>query len=310
MPETPQPTDTNGSSGRLSRTRAATSAAMMVERGWPLILPLVVVASLFVSLSWFGVFRVMPDAMRLGMLALFALLALAALVPLLGYRQPSRAEIDRRIESSNALEHTPLLVQADRPTGNQEPFSDALWREHQRRMAERLAGVSGDLPRTRVPERDPFALRAVAALLLVVAFAFSFGTRGGALTDGFHARAEAAALPPRIDAWVTPPAYTGKPPVFLTAEGNAATEIFVVPEGSDVTLRVTGGSGEEKLQFSDAAGAVSLIDPADPAVKPVANAASPGDGRAAVCWKALRRWRAVSHGGRAAPAVMDLHRDP
>ena len=276
MPESPQPTDRTGSSGRLSRTRAATSAAMMVERGWPLVLPLLVVASLFVSLSWFGGFRVMPDAVRYGVLALFGLAALAALVPLVAYRQPSRAEIDRRIESSNALEHTPLLVQADRPMGSQDAFSDALWREHQKRMADKLAGVSGDMPRTQVPERDPFALRAVAALLLVVAFAFSFGTHGGALFDGFQARPAAEVVPPRIDAWVTPPAYTGRPPVFLTAEGNAATQVFTVPEGSDVTLRVTGGSGEERLQFSDAAGTVTPVDQADPAATPAANAPKAG----------------------------------
>ena len=285
MPESPQPNDRTGSSGRLTRTRAATTAAMMIERGWPLVLPLVVVASLFVSLSWFGAFRVMPDAVRFGVLALFGLASLAALVPLFAYRQPSRAEIDRRIESSNALEHTPLLVQADRPMGSQDAFSDALWREHQRRMADRLAGVSGDLPRTRVPERDPFALRAVAALLLVVAFAFSFGTRGGALFDGFQARPAAEAVPPRIDAWVTPPAYTGRPPVFLTAEGNAATALFTVPEGSDVTLRVTGGatalastggSGDERLQFSDAGGTVTEMNQADPGAVPTATAPKAG----------------------------------
>ena len=55
---------------------------------------------------------------------------------------------------------------------------------------------------------------------------------------------------------MTPPAYTGKAPIFLTVRtANAdGTPVFTVPEGSDVSLRVTGGSGEETLSFTDASG--------------------------------------------------------
>ena len=114
-----------------------------------------------------------------------------------------------------------MLVQTDRPSGQGGAFAEALWREHQRRMAASLGGVGGDLPRTRVPERDPWGLRAAAALLLATAFAFSFGPLGGRVADGFQAHGWMEAVPPRIDAWVTPPAYTGKAPVFLTSSNNA-----------------------------------------------------------------------------------------
>ena len=265
MTEALPSTETPGTLKRLRRTRAAVRAAIGVERGWPLLLPVVIVASLFASLSWAGAFRLMPDMMRLGVLAVFAAAAVAALYPLRWYRRPSESEVDRRIEASNRLEHTPLLAQTDRPVGPQDGFSQALWREHQRRMAERLANLAGDLPRTRVPERDPLALRAAAALILVVAFAFSLGPYGGSLFDGFRAVALPEPLPPRIDAWVTPPGYTGKPPVFLTAESNAATRTFTVPANSDVTLRVTGGSGSEALVFTDQGGTASEIAPSEAA---------------------------------------------
>ena len=58
---------------------------------------------------------------------------------------------------------------------------------------------------------------------------------------------------------MTPPAYTGKAPIFLTSDANQATPVFTVPEGSDVALRVTGGSGEETLSFADASGNVRDI---------------------------------------------------
>ena len=224
-------------SRRLTRTRLVTHAAIVVERFWPLVLPFLVTLSLFASLSWFGIFRMVPDTMRFGVLAAFAVAALASLSLLRFYRPPGPDEIDRRIEAANALLHTPLRAQTDKPLGKQDGFSEALWREHQKRMAEKLDGLGGDLPRTGVPQRDPFALRAVAALLVVTAFAFSFGPRGGSLEDAFQAVAFAETVPPRIDAWVTPPAYTTSAPsaesfTDLTSFSHRFPSLFMLTLGS------------------------------------------------------------------------------
>lgn len=264
MTQRPTSSSDRGRAGRLALSRLATRVSMMVERGWPLLLPLVIVASLFLSISWLGLFPRLPDMARIGLVAAFAIAGLAGLYPLRFFKLPSAAEIDRRIEAANNLLHSPVLVQTDRPCGKESGFSQALWREHQKRMADQLGSLGADLPRTRVPERDPWGLRAVAALLLVTAFAFSYGPSGGRISDGFNAHAARDTVPPRIDAWVTPPAYTGKPPVFLTADANQAALTFNVPQGSDVSLRVTGGSGEETLSYADASGNARTIDPAGP----------------------------------------------
>jgi uncharacterized protein (TIGR02302 family) len=249
---------------RLARTRFMTRAVMVVERAWPLVLPLLLVVGLFLSLSWFGLFRIVPDWLRLGLAGLFALAALGALLPLRLFRVPLDAEIDRRIEAANGLQHTPVLVQTDRPGGNPDDFSDALWREHQRRMAEKLAGVSADAPRPNIPERDPWAVRAAVALVFVVALAFTASPYSGSVTDAFRTAAMRQTVPPRIDAWVTPPAYTGRAPIFLTGgneagpngadENEAGAKRLQVPENSQLALRVTGGSGEETLDLIDAEG--------------------------------------------------------
>ena len=182
MTETTIVNDSHAHSGRLTRTRLATRAAITIERLWPLLLPALLVVTMFVSLSWLGLFRLMPELPRQMIGAGFAIGALAALYPLRFFRQPTPVEIDRRIERANRLEHNPVSVQSDRPSGRRGIFADALWREHQKRMAERLAGVSVDLPHTRVPQRDPWALRAVVALLFVVAY-FSSLVLGGKRTD-------------------------------------------------------------------------------------------------------------------------------
>ncbi|WP_192258287.1 TIGR02302 family protein [Mesorhizobium caraganae] len=269
MTESPISSGDRSLAGRLALSRLATRVSMTVERGWPLLLPLLIVASLFLSLCWLGLFPRLPDVARIVLVVAFGIAALAALYPLRFFKLPSAAEVDRRIETANQLQHSPVLVQTDRPSGKESIFSQALWREHQKRMADKLGDLGADLPRARVPERDPWGLRAVAALLLVTAFAFSFGPSGGRLSDGFRAHAARDIVPPRIDAWVTPPAYTGKPPIFLTTpviDNNAkqAAATFTVPQGSDVSLRVTGGSGEETLSFADKSGNARAIDPTGP----------------------------------------------
>jgi uncharacterized protein (TIGR02302 family) len=265
MTETPLVSTSRGFAGRLRRTRFATRAAVMLERLWPLALPFIVIVSLFLSLSWLGIFRLLPDMVRLALAVIFAGGAIASLYPLRFFRRPTAAEIDRRIERANELEHTPVLVQTDRLTGKGDSFGQALWQEHQRRMAEKLGRVASDLPRTTVPERDPWALRAVAALLFVAAFSFSLGPLGGSVTDAFRAHAALDAIPARIDAWVTPPAYTGKAPIFLSADATQAAPVYTVPEGSDVALRVTGGSGEETLGYTDLNGNTRDLAPNAPA---------------------------------------------
>lgn len=257
---------------RLGRTRLAIGAAMVIERGWPLVLPILIVAGLFLSLSWLGLFRLLPDMGRMLLAIAFGLAGVASLYPLRFFSMPTRPEIDGRVERANELKHTPVQVQSDRPSGKPDNFADALWREHQKRMAQSLGALGGDLPRTGVPERDPWALRAAVALLFVCAFAFSFGPMGGRVGDAFRAHAAKDAIPPRIDAWVTPPTYTGKAPIFLTADINREAPVITVPEGSELSLRVTGGTGEETLAFTNAEGEARDITPGKTSVdtaKPV-----------------------------------------
>ncbi|MHA6685946.1 TIGR02302 family protein [Mesorhizobium sp. A556] len=275
-------TESRGLSARLAVSRLATRCSMVFERGWPLLLPLLVVMALFLSTAWFGLFARMPDILRFGVLAVFCITALAALYPLRFFRLPKADEIDRRIEAANALLHSPLQAQADRPSGPERGFAQALWREHQKRMAATLERVTADAPRPQVPDRDPWGLRAIAVLAVVVAFAFSFGPLGGRAADAFRAGAVHDAIPPRVDAWVTPPAYTGKPPIFLTAVAGQDGAAVTVPAGSEVALRVTGGSGEETLAFVDASGNSRAIEPTAapaPAAQMAAGGAAPAKAR-------------------------------
>lgn len=263
MASDPDAPEQTGLLARLARARLAAAGVMWTEGVWPLLVPVLFVLALFVSLSWLGVFRLVPEWARMGLGLAFGLALIAALLPFRKLRPPEPAEIDRRIERANRLDHAPVLTQTDRLSGaSDDAFAAALWGEHRRRMAQKLDRLAGDLPHPRVPERDPWAIRAIAPLLLVVAFAFSFGPLGGSLTDAFRAQAGAEPVPPRIDAWVTPPPYTGRAPVYLTSNANRGEDIFTVPAGSQLAVRVTGGSGAEAIDYLDAhTGEVNRVDP-------------------------------------------------
>lgn len=239
-------------SRRLWLARAATRATIVAERLLPRLLPLVGVVALFAILSWFGLFRNVGDTARIALAALFGLAALAGLWPLRGMHMPSPRDIDRRLERENVLAHAPITTQEDRlSAGTDDAFASVLWREHQRRMAESVDGVHGANAKTDIPARDPYALRAAVALTAVIAFAWSFGSGGGRLADAFRSHQVAEAVPARIDAWITPPAYTGLAPLFLTSEQNAARSDFTVPEGSVAVVRIAGGSGQESVTWPE-----------------------------------------------------------
>ncbi|WP_292253811.1 DUF4175 family protein, partial [Mesorhizobium sp.] len=70
-------------------------------------------------------------------------------------------------------------------------------------------------------------------------------------------------------------AYPGKAPLFLTADANQAVQTFSVPQGSDVSLRVTGSSGEETLSYADQDGNARAIEPAAPKGPAPASQAAP-----------------------------------
>lgn len=247
-----QTTDRPMNGAALRSARLAARLSMIAERIAPLALPLATVVLVFAAAAWFGLFRALPDMMRIGLGMLFAVAAIASLWPLRQLRLPTPLEIDRRLERDNKLLHTPITIEKDRLSGTPDAKSEALWQAHKERMAAKARDVAGIDARTTVPERDPWALRTVAPIVAVIAFAFSFSPQGGSLVDVFRSHAVAQATPMRIDAWITPPTYTGIAPIFLTSEINSERQTFTVPEGSIAKIRLAGGTGEETALFDRA----------------------------------------------------------
>ncbi|WP_345116113.1 TIGR02302 family protein [Bartonella jaculi] len=211
------------------------------ERIWLRLLPFFLILSLFCSLSWFGIFGILSYWPHLFLLGLMLFSAVGSLFFLIRFRFPAVREVNRRIEQANGLKNQPLDVQTDRLyPEHDEGFRAIVWREHQRRMAEQLYHLKTGFAYPNSAACDPLALRALCVLLFVCAFSFSFGSLGGRLADAFDFRPLVDETSMRIDAWVTPPAYTGVAPLYLT---QGETTQFTVPEGSDLVVRVVDGAG-------------------------------------------------------------------
>lgn len=239
---------------RVAIKRFLARLVLFAERLLPLFLLLAGIAAIFVSLAWLGVYRQLPDPVRLGLVFVLTFAFVASLLPFARLRWPAGEEADRLLEERNHLAHQPVAVQDDAPAF-ETPFARALWVEHQRRMAETIAALDAGLPRPDIARFDRYALRAVPALLFVTALAYSGSNGAGVIADAFRRQPMTGDAPGlRIDAWITPPAYTGQPPVFLSgrdgqADGQAAAARARVPQNAQATVRISGGTADEKVLF-------------------------------------------------------------
>ncbi|MBU2329275.1 MAG: TIGR02302 family protein [Alphaproteobacteria bacterium] len=234
---------------RVGLKRVLARSVLFAERLLPLFLPVAGTVALFVSLAWFGVYREVPDILRLAIVFILVFAFVGSFLPFLKLRLPSISEADRLLEERNGLAHQPVAVQDDQIAAD-TPFARALWQEHQRRMAERIAALDAGLPQPDIARHDRYALRAVPALLFVTALAYSGSNGAGSIADAFRQHVPESEAPSiRIDAWITPPSYTGQPPVFLSGLGTQDTAGVTVPQKSKVTVRISGGVSDEKVLF-------------------------------------------------------------
>ncbi|MCM2448599.1 TIGR02302 family protein [Agrobacterium vitis] len=243
---------------RLAVNRWTARLVLFCERLLPLLLLPASIAAIFLSLAWLGFFREAPGYLRWPLVFLLVFAFLASLLPLARLRWPHISEADRLLEERNHLPHQPIGVQGEEPAFD-TPFARALWHEHQRRMATRIATLDAGRPKPDIARFDRFGLRALPALLLAVAFAYSGSNGAGRLTDAFLLQDRDDNAPTlRIDAWITPPGYTGRPPVFLTGRNGDGTQDIAIPAQSVVTVRLTGSSGDEQADFKPASGAAAV----------------------------------------------------
>src|SRR2546421_2486309 len=217
------------------------------ERLWPALASLAVAIGIFLAASWAGLWLWLPPLGRaVALFVLIVLLAVAA-VPLFRFRLPSTFDGLRRLDRGSGLKHRPATALADElAAGEQDQVSLALWRAHVEQALRAANALRAGTPRPHLPLFDPVAVRALVALLVCATFFAASGERVKRISAAFDWAGVVQTKNFRVDAWVTPPAYTGKPPVILpgirAGEPHQAALIQTVPTGSVLVIRASGAS--------------------------------------------------------------------
>jgi uncharacterized protein (TIGR02302 family) len=225
---------------RLERMVLRAGLALQWERIWPPLAWALTLIAFFLAASWFGLWLDLPAGARIAGLAMFAAALLAALYPLALLRPPRRAQTLARLDRDSAAPHQPASSSVDRLADREAgEATRALWALHQRQLASKIAGIEVARPAPRMVDRDFAALRFGAVLLAACAAFVAGSERYARVAAAFDWRSEAAiAQGYRLDAWIDPPPYTGRPPILLDAFGkDGANQKIATPVGSVLVLR-------------------------------------------------------------------------
>ena len=250
-PDLPEPARDPDAASRLRLTQALQRAqyAIAWERSWPHLARLLTVIGAFLVVSWAGLWLAVPFIARAVGLGLFLVLALAALFPLLRFRWPSREQALSRLDRGTGIRHRPATTLADTLV-TQDPVARALWQAQRERTLASIKRIRAGLPSPRLAIHDPWALRALVAVLMVVTYIAAGDERMMRTEAAFDWNGVLSPANVRVDAWVTPPIYTGKPPIILSAANKeagatnsaAAGGPLPVPAGSTLIVRSSGGT--------------------------------------------------------------------
>jgi uncharacterized protein (TIGR02302 family) len=260
-----RPDATNGAAAaevearaRIARAVGRARLGLVWESAWPLVAPFIGLAALFAAVSWLGIWRLVSDPARLTILVAFAAALVFFLARALRFALPSRAAAFARVEQATGVEHRPATALSDSIANAGDPTTAALWLAHRRRMLAAMDRLRAGFPAPRLAARDPLALRFLVALLFVVGFVVAWDEHGERLAEAFRGGEPPAVTVARIDAWVTPPAYTRRPPIFLTGAAKPNGTEYSVPTGSVLTVR-TGGAHDLDVTETTPAGETPIV---------------------------------------------------
>jgi uncharacterized protein (TIGR02302 family) len=229
---------------------ALARGALLWERIWPALWPATGLFGLYVAISFFGIPGALPGALR----SILLLVVLAATGWLL-YREfrqwstPRWIDGARRVERDSRLLNRPITERDDQLlAGSGDPLAESLWRAHIIRLLRGMGRLRVALPAPGLARKDPYALRYFVLFALVAGVLFAGTDWQRRLTTAFTIDEGTGTPTVAIDAWVTPPAYTGWAPIYLRPSRSLGSPI-AVPAGSTLVLRVHGGRAAPHLQL-------------------------------------------------------------
>ena len=198
----------------------------------PVLAPGFLALGLFVIGAWIGVWQWIGDPVRLIALIVTAFFLARSVLHALRLRIPTHSDARRRVEHDSQQSHRPLDVLEDRPA-----LSVDAWPAHQQQALRQAKSLGPAQARPTLSLIDPYYLRfAIPAALAFGAIymaGFSFERLRNAVTPHWQSPIRSSQV--SYEAWIDPPAYTGRPPIYFKEGADVA-----VPAGSEFVARISG----------------------------------------------------------------------
>ncbi len=207
-------------------------ARLFWETYAPTLAPGFLAVGVFSLGAWLGLWQWIGDPVRLIALAVTLVFLARSVLRTLSLKHPTQSDARRRVERDSGQSHRPLDVLDDRPA-----LSADVWPAHQKQALGQAHLLRRATPQPTLAPIDPYYLRFIlpAALLAAAVYmaGFSFERLRMAVSPNWQSPVRASQV--NYEAWIDPPAYTGRPPAYF----KDGTDI-AVPAGSEFVARISG----------------------------------------------------------------------
>lgn len=223
-----------GIRGRTRLTWWSLVLESLLQAYWSLF-SLVLSVYAFVAFNGLKLLPIMAGQVVLGLAVVVGLWLLYR-----GFRRfslPTRATALARMDA-DLPNHPIAALQDESAIGINDSLTRELWELHQSRMEVEAEAARAAAPDPQLYRQDRAGLR-LAAIIAVVAALF-FAPRAELSTFVDAVTGAQAVAPPSvaIEAWASPPTYTGMPAIYLSEIDNGET--LELPVNTIITLRTYG----------------------------------------------------------------------
>ena len=212
------------------------------ERYAPTLAPGFLAIALFTLGASLGLWQWIGDPVRLIALIVTLFFLARSVRRAISLRRPTHSDARRRVETDSGQSHRPLDVLDDRPA-----LSADVWPSHQKIALGQASKLHPAAPRAALSPIDPYYLRFIAPALLILASlymaGFSFERLRRAVTPSWQSPIRANQI--SYEAWIDPPSYTGRPPIYFKDGTHVAT-----PKGSEFVVRISGSQTAPRPRLS------------------------------------------------------------
>ena len=229
----------------LKRANGLTRTARL-RLFWERYAPVFALAALFTGLfaigSFSGIWERIGDPWRLISLIVALYFLIRATLRARQVKMPSRSDARRRVEFDSGVKHRPLDVLEDKPVTGHD-----LWPEHYqsaRAKAETLKPAKG---RPALAPLDKYYVRYILPCAVGLAMLAGAGDNFERLKRSLSPSWQAGISQNNVtfDAWVDPPDYTGRPPIYFKDKTTVR-----VPAGSELVARMSGTRDATRLKIT------------------------------------------------------------